>query len=111
ENRPYLGVLVWPSAEGVKQELGLEIGEALASGRLARAISERLAVHNAAHPIASMRIRRAVVLMTPPDPNAHEVSDKGSINRRGVIDNRSDEVARLYADAPDAGVIITRPDR
>lgn len=111
ENRPYLGVLVWPSAEGVKQELGLEIGEALASGRLARAISERLAVHNAAHPIASMRIRRAVVLTTPPDPNAHEVSDKGSINRRGVIDNRSDEVARLYADTPDAGVIITRPDR
>ena len=111
ENRPCLGVLVWPSVEGVKQELGLEIGEALTSGRLAQAISERLAVHNAAHPIASMRIHRAVVLTTPPDPNAHEVSDKGSINRRGVIDNRSDEVARLYADTPDTGVIVAGQSR
>ncbi len=106
ENRPYLGILAWPSAEGVKRELGLELPKAIASGRLAGALRERLAAHNAAHPVASMRIARAVILTTPPDPNAHEVSDKGSINRRGVIDNRAAEVARLFAEAPDAGVIV-----
>ncbi|WP_374515353.1 AMP-binding protein [Brevundimonas sp.] len=106
ENRPYLGILAWPSPEGVRRELGLELPEAIASGRLLQAMRERLATHNAAYPMASMRIARAVVLTTPPDPNAHEVSDKGSINRRGVIDNRSADVARLYADPPDAGVIV-----
>ena len=106
ENRPCLGILAWPSPEGVKRELGLELPEAIASGRLSQAVRERLAAHNAAHPVASMRIARAVILTTPPDPNAHEVSDKGSINRRGVIDNRAAEVARLYADPPDPGVIV-----
>ncbi len=106
ENRPYLGILAWPSSEGVRRELGLDLPEAIASGRLSQAMRERLVAHNAAHPVASMRIARAVVLTTPPDPNAHEVSDKGSINRRGVIDNRSADVARLYADPPDAGVIV-----
>jgi len=106
ENRPYLGILAWPSVEGVKRELGLEIGEAITSGRLGEAVRERLAAHNKAHPMASMRIERAVILTAPPNPNAHEVSDKGSINRRGVIDNRSQDVARLYADQPEAGVIV-----
>ena len=92
--------------EGVKRELGLEIGEAITSGRLGEAVRERLAAHNKAHPMASMRIERAVILTAPPNPNAHEVPDKGSINRRGVIDNRSQDVARLYADQPDAGVIV-----
>ncbi len=106
ENRPCLGILAWPSPEGVKRELGFDLPEAIASGRLSQAVRERLAAHNAAHPVASMRITRAVILTTPPDPNAHEVSDKGSINRRGVIDNRAAEVARLYADPPDPGVIV-----
>lgn len=105
ENRPYLAVMLWPSVDGVRRELGVELPEALASGALAEAIRERLRAHNLAHPIASMRIERALVLTTPPNPNAHEVSDKGSINRRGVIDNRSGDVTRLYADTSDAGVI------
>jgi len=106
ENRPYLGILAWPSPEGVKRELGLDLPEAIASGRLSQVLRERLAAHNTARPIASMRIARAIVLTTPPDPNAHEVSDKGSINRRGVIDNRSADVARLYAEPADAGVVV-----
>jgi feruloyl-CoA synthase len=34
------------------------------------------------------------------------MSDKGTINRRAVIDRRKAEVERLYADAPDNGILI-----
>ncbi|WGM30179.1 hypothetical protein [Brevundimonas sp. NIBR11] len=36
-------------------------------------------------------------LADAPDPEAHEVSDKGSINRRMVLKRRADKVARLFA--------------
>lgn len=105
DNRPWLGLLAWPSPAGIKAALGMEVGEALTSGALAQAAKERLAAHNAAARGASERIVRLAFLTTPPDPNAHEVSDKASINRRAVIDNRKTQVDALYADPPGPGVI------
>src|SRR5690606_34584894 len=73
DNRPWLGLLVWPSPAGIKAALGMEVGEALTSGALAQAAKERLAAHNASARGASERIVRLAFLTTPPDPNAHEV--------------------------------------
>ena len=69
-------------------------------------IAERLAGFNAGQRGDASRIRRALLLSEPPDPNAHEMSDKGTINRRAVIDRRADQVERLFADQPDADVIV-----
>ena len=52
------------------------------------------------------RIARLAFLTTPPDPNAHEVSDKATINRRAVIDNRKAQVEALYAEPPGPGVVV-----
>jgi feruloyl-CoA synthase len=106
DNRPCLGALAWPSPAGIKSELGMEIGEALASGALAEAVRERLMSHNATAHGASARIARLIFLTTPPDPNAHEVSDKATINRRAVIDNRKAQVEALYAEPPGPGVVV-----
>lgn len=106
DNRPWLGVLAWPSPAGIKATLGLEIAEALTSGTLAQAARERLAAHNASAHGVSGRIARLAFLTTPPDPNAHEVSDKATINRRAVIDNRKAQVDGLYAEPPGPGVIV-----
>ena len=106
DNRPWLGVLAWPSAVGIKAELGIEVADAFASGALAQAARERLAAHNASAHGASGRIARLAFLTTPPDPNAHEVSDKATINRRAVIDNRKAQVDALYAEPPGPGVIV-----
>lgn len=105
DNRPWLGVLAWPSPAGIKTALDMEVGEALASGALARAVRERLAAFNASAHGASARIARLAFLTTPPDPNAHEVSDKATINRRAVIDNRKAQVDALYAEPPGPGVV------
>lgn len=106
DNRPWLGVLAWPSPAGIKAGLGMEVAEAFASGALAQAAHERLAAHNASAHGASGRIVRMAFLNTPPDANAHEVSDKATINRRAVIDNRTAQVDALYADPPGPGVIV-----
>jgi feruloyl-CoA synthase len=106
DNRPWLGVLAWPSAAGIKAALDMEVVEAMTSGALAQAAKERLAAHNALAHGASGRIARLAFLTTPPDPNAHEVSDKATINRRAVIDNRKAQVEALYAEPPGPGVVV-----
>ena len=106
DNRPWLGVLAWPSPAGIKAALDMEVGEALTSGALTQAVRERLVAHNASAHGASARIARLAFLTAPPDPNAHEVSDKATINRRAVIDNRAAQVDALYAEPAGPGVIV-----
>lgn len=105
DDRPYLGVLAWPSPAGIKAELGMEVMEAMISGTLAKTVHERLSALNATAQGASSRIKRFAFQTIPPDPNRHEVSDKASLNRRAVIDNRKADIEALYAETPPAGVI------
>ncbi|WP_114951540.1 AMP-binding protein [Sphingosinicella terrae] len=86
DNRDVLGVLAWP-----KPSVPAELLDWAAA---------RLAVFNAGQHGESARVRRFGLFSNPPDPRASEVSDKGTINRRAVLDNRRDEVDRLYAAAP-----------
>ena len=54
------------------------------------------------------RIARALLLEEPPQIDRGELTDKGSINQRAVLGHRAELVERLYADSPDAGVILPR---
>jgi feruloyl-CoA synthase len=45
---------------------------------------------------SSNRIVGAILLDEPPSIDAHEVTDKGSINQRAVLDHRVELVAELY---------------
>jgi len=88
DGRPWLGVMLWPKPDADPVE-----------------IARRLAAFNAGQHGSAGRVKRALLLTEPPSANAHEISDKGTINRRAVIDRRAGEVERLYADTPDEGVI------
>ena len=48
---------------------------------------------------------RALLLAEPPSVEAGEITDKGYINQRAVLNRRSDLVEYLYADVPDKTVI------
>jgi feruloyl-CoA synthase len=89
ENLPELGALVWLTPAGDPDAL--------------RAAIEQ---HNADHPQSSTRIRRALVLTEPPSSDGHEITDKGYINQRAVLDRRAGEVARLHADPPGPDVLV-----
>jgi feruloyl-CoA synthase len=54
---------------------------------------------------SSTRITRAVLLDTPLSIDRGEVTDKGSINQRAVLENRSALIETIYASAPPALVI------
>ncbi|WP_374486799.1 feruloyl-CoA synthase [Zoogloea sp.] len=48
---------------------------------------------------------RALLVAEPPSVEAGEITDKGYINQRAVLNRRADLVAYLYADVPDKTVI------
>jgi feruloyl-CoA synthase len=68
-------------------------------------LRERLLTFAAAATGSASRPRRAVVLDTPPSLDAGEVTDKGSLNQRAVLERRQSLVDDLYADRPPAHVI------
>lgn len=53
-------------------------------------------------------VARAILLESSPELDAHEVTDKGSINQRAVLTKRADKVADLYTDPSPASVMIAK---
>jgi feruloyl-CoA synthase len=47
----------------------------------------------------STRVAAIILLDTPPSIDAHELTDKGSISQRAVLENRSEVVEELYTDS------------
>ena len=54
---------------------------------------------------SSHRIERAILLADPPSLDAHEITDKGSLNQRAVLDHRASLVEELYSSPPSPRVI------
>jgi feruloyl-CoA synthase len=55
---------------------------------------------------ASSRVTRAILLAEPPSIDLDEITDKGSINQRAVLNARTALVEELYAAKPTARVIV-----
>jgi feruloyl-CoA synthase len=109
DGRACLGLLAWPNRAAVARDFGIATDAPLdesGTAPLRAALAERLAAHNAAHPGASTRARRCLLLAEPPSAGAHELSDKGTVNRRAVLERRRADVERLYAEPPGSGVIV-----
>ena len=87
DGRPYLGLLVWPKP-----------------GATLDGIAAKLTEFNTGQRGGSATIRRVRLLTSPPTADAHEISDKGTINRRAVLDHRTADVAALFADVAGDGV-------
>ena len=88
DGRPFLAALAWARPDAKREDL-----------------SHKLRAFNATQHGGGARVRRILLLDTPPDPNAHELSDKGTVNRRAVIDRRKEAVDRLYAEIAPPEVI------
>jgi feruloyl-CoA synthase len=59
---------------------------------------------------SSRRVERLLLLDEPPSLDAGEITDKGYVNQRAVLERRSDLIARLHSDPPPADVLRWRPD-
>ena len=61
---------------------------------------------NAAQSGTSQRIARVLLLAEPPSIDENEITDKGYINQRRVLERRAAAVDRLYVTKSDAEIIL-----
>jgi feruloyl-CoA synthase len=98
-----VGALVFLNAAAVKAK-GLD--DSGVCERL-RAAMKRLAAEagkgSSTHPV------RALVMSEPPSVDANEITDKGYINQRAVLERRAASVETLHADPPAPEVIVATP--
>jgi feruloyl-CoA synthase len=98
QNRDEVGALLFLNAAAV-QAAGLD--DAAVRERIRRALNKLGGKANGASSIVP---RRALILSVAPSIDANEITDKGYINQRAVLENRAALVERLYSD--DAEVIL-----
>jgi len=105
-DRDYLSVLIFPRMEDCRGVSGLPTTapatEVLAHAAIRQRFQELLDRMRREASGGSTRIVRALLLDTPPSIDAAEVTDKGSINQRAVLERRAMLVDELYRDAPSA---------
>jgi len=77
-----------------------------AAARLREHIVTALRRFNEQHPASSTAILRVSLELEPPSLDAGETTDKGYLNQRRVLERRAATVARLFADPPDANVLV-----
>jgi feruloyl-CoA synthase len=82
-----------------------DIAACARDAQVGSAFRQRFAAFNSAATGSSTRIVRALLLDTPLSIDRGEVTDKGSVNQRAVLDHHSHLVEALYSPAPDADVI------
>jgi feruloyl-CoA synthase len=81
------------------------LAAAASDSKIRQAFRERLVKFADSATGSSTRIARAVLLGTPLSIDRGEVTDKGSINQRAVLENRSALIEAIYSPAPPAQVI------
>ncbi len=106
-DRPFAAVLAWPNLANIKALTGADMtaAEAATDARVLQRLEAGLKAHNARNPGSSTQIRRLAVLVAPPDLEAGEITDKGYVNQALSLERRAGDVARLYADKPDSGIV------
>jgi feruloyl-CoA synthase len=108
-DRSYVGLLVWlnlPEASRVAGQPAEDPAAVARAPAVAERIRDGLAGHNADQSGSSTRIERVLVMTEPPSIDAGEITDKGYVNQGATLERRADLVERLFAEPPDADVIV-----
>jgi feruloyl-CoA synthase len=103
-NREEVCALIFPKADASRRTADTSVPY-LSHPEMLTAIRDALRVYNAGAGGSSNRIARALVLREPPSIDAGEITDKGYLNQRAVLERRADLVDLLYADTASAGII------
>jgi feruloyl-CoA synthase len=108
-NRDDIGLLVFPRVDDVRALAGADRSEplelTLAHPKVRGFFRNWLQALWNAGTGSSNRPARALLMSEPPSMDRGELTDKGSINQRAVLQHRAAAVERLYADVPDTAVI------
>jgi feruloyl-CoA synthase len=109
-DREEVGLLVFPNPAGCRALCGgpeeAALAELIRRPEVRNRLLEGLAVHNAAQPANSRRVARALLLADPPSIQTGEITDKGYVNQRAVLDRRAALVERLYGEVDDEMIVL-----
>jgi len=96
-----LGVLAWHDPAACAQVLpelgGHSVEDPPEHPALLAELQRRLRVANEGQKGASMCIARLILLAEPPSLQHYELTDKGSINQRAVMERRAEAITTLFA--------------
>ena len=121
-DRDFLGMLVVPDLDACRKLADASGAEApedksrasadaaaiLQDQSVVRVFTELLESFAAQATGASNRIERAILLDVPPALDHGEITDKGSLNQRAILERRAALVDEIYADTPPARVLRLR---
>ena len=102
QDRDYVGLLAFPNLAACRQVAGdsdvaLSNDGLIAHPAVIATVRDGLARMNAQGKGSSMRVRRVLLMTEPPQVDGNEITDKGYINQRAVLERRRALVDRLYA--------------
>lgn len=110
----YITALVFPDMQQCRQvvqnEANMSDAQVLADSALRQLFARLLKELAVSATGSSTIIKRLILLATPPQIDAHEITDKGSINQNSVIQNRAQEMKDLYTSQPSSHVILLTKD-
>jgi feruloyl-CoA synthase len=108
-DRNEIGALLFLNAEACRLAFDLkdahDIGQLAADSRVRSAIAGGLGRLADLAGGSSQSVQRVLVLFEPPSLDAGEITDKGYINQRAVLEARAEQVALLHAEPRTATVI------
>ena len=107
-DRDEIGLLIIPNVVGMANIANLNsdapLSDLLDNDTARQTLCDSLAAHNSQNPASSTRIARVVFLKEPLDIDAGEITDKGYVNQRAVLERRHALVEQLYSN--DEAVIL-----
>ena len=106
QDQNFVSALFWPAPatfQSYVQKAGGDMPAAF--GRLTGELTEKVRAFNESERGSSRRIKRFLIMTEPPSIDAGEITDKGYVNQRCVIDRRDALVKAIYSDPPGPGVI------
>jgi feruloyl-CoA synthase len=108
QDRGQIGILAWPNVSACRELAGPEADAAsvIRAPQVLAVVRRGIDDHNRANPGASTRVARVHLMAEPPSIDANEITDKGYINQRAVLERRRDLVGRLFADPPGPDVVV-----
>ncbi len=110
-DREEIGLLAFPNPAGCRslcpglaEETPLD--ELIRRPEVRERLAAGLARHNAKHRANSRCIARVLLMAEPPSLQAGEITDKGYVNQRAVLERRAGLVERLYRNVGDSELIL-----
>ena len=107
-DQDFLALLIWPDVRACLAAIGadgLTQRQLAGDSRLLELLAERLRPHAQRQTGSASRIERAAVLPEPPSIDGGEVTDKGSINQRQMLERWRHLTHEIYSEPPPPHVI------